>query len=407
MTSTMRHCIPVFIVILTTILACAQNPQESRDILRKAIYKCQSIDHGYYVMTETTKTSQAPDSTKRRVAYSFKKLPSDKLFGFAFAMGWPGSNFNSVIYTGKELVYVYQNTRKGKILAVDKWAGNIEDTKTSFNFYTPISTADNKPLPTLKRLETPYYRYTAGGTAKIKNIACHIVTAHINPDSINTEGLKFSKSDIRFWIADADSMVLQYDMDYRMLMGNDSLFQYQKLSLDTFSLNTPGIPAAVTVEGVPADILMEEFIVENGPELLKAGTPAPSWKLSMLGEDSLALTDLKGNLVLVNFFFKNCYPAMKIMPELQALQDKYGSKGLRVIGINPYDLKNEELISLPGKHGLTFPILTYGKKVAADYHVGSYPTLYIIDRNGKIVSSFVGYNNSSKSQLEKAIQANL
>jgi thiol-disulfide isomerase/thioredoxin len=322
-------------------------------------------------------------------------------------MGWPGANLNTVIYTGKELVYVYPNTRKGKILAVDKWAGNIEDTKTSFNFYTPLSVADHKPLPTLKQLETPYYTFTPGGTAKIKNKPCHIVTVHINPDSINTEGLKFSKSDIRFWISDTDSLLLQYDMDYRMLMGNDSLFQYQKLSLDTFSLNTPGIPAAVTMDGIPADILLEEYIIENGPELLKPGTPAPLWKLSSLSDDSLALADLKGNLVLVNFFFKNCYPAMKVMPELQALKDKYASKGLRVIGINPYDLKNEELISLPGKLGLTFPMATYGKKVAADYHVGSYPTLYLIDRNGKVVTSFVGYNNSLKAQLEKAIQDNL
>ena len=358
-------------------------------------------------MIETTKTSNIPDSTKRRVTYHFKKLPEDKLYGFAWAMSWPGMDLNAIVYTGKEMVYVYPNTRTSRILAVDKWAGNIEDSKSTFNFYTPLCTPDHKPLPTLKQLDTPYYTYELSGTSKIKNEPCHIVTVHINPDSINTEGLLFSKSDLRFWISDKDSLVLQYDMNYSMLMGHDSLHQYQKLSLDTFSLNKPGIVKAVTLDGVPADILMEEYIIENGPALLKKDEAAPLWKLASLTEDSVALNDLKGNLVLVNFFFKNCYPAMKVMPELQSLSEKYAGKGLRVIGINPYDLKNEELMALPDKLGITFPILYYGKKVASEYHVGSYPTMYLIDRNGKIVSSFVGYNDKLKSQLEKTILSNL
>ena len=400
----MRFYFPVFLVILSCTLSCAQEP---KDIIRKAIYKSESIDHGYYQMTETTKTSNSPDSTKRRVSYHFKKLPTDKLYGFAWAMSWPGMDLNTIVYTGNEMVYVYPSTRTSKILAVDKWAGNIEDSKNTFNFFNPVCALDHKPLPTLKQLDTPYYTYELGGTAKIKNKPCQIVTVHINPDSINVEGMTFSKSDLRFWISDKDSLVLQYDMDYKMLMGHDSLHQYQKLSLDTFSLNKPGIVKAVTMDGIPADILMEEFIIENGPALLKKDEPAPQWKLASLSEDSLALNDLKGNLVLVNFFFKNCYPATKAMPELQSLNEKYYSKGLRVIGIDPYDLKNEELLALPGKLGVKFPILYYGKKVAADYHVGSYPTIYLIDRNGKIISSFVGYNNKLKTQLEKLILANL
>jgi len=399
-----RLFITVFVVLMSSTLSCAQDP---KDIIRKAVYKCESIHHGYYQMTETTKVSNSPDSTKRRVNYHFKKLPQDKLYGFAWAMSWPGMDLNTIVYTGTEMVYVYPSTRTSRILAVDKWAGNIEASKSTFNFYNPLSTLDHKPLPTLKQLDTPYYTYEFSGTAKIKNKPCHIVTVHINPDSINSEGLLFSKSDLRFWISDKDSLVLQYDMNYSMLMGRDSLHQYQKLSLDTFSLNKPGEVKALTMDGIPADILMEEYIVENGPPLLKQNETAPLWKLASLSEDSVALNDLRGNLVLVNFFFKNCYPATRVMPELQSLNEKYYAKGLRVIGIDPYDLKNEELLAMPGRLGVKFPILYYGKKVAGDYHVGSYPTMYLIDQHGKIISSFVGYNNKLKSQLEKTILANL
>lgn len=403
----MRFLIALSFVLFTNSLSYGQDPKE---ILLKAIHKCEDIEQGYYQMTETTKTSMGPDSTKRRLGIYFKKLPADKIFGFAFAVGWPGSStdLNIAVYTGKEMVYVYPNNRTAKILATDKWAGNIEDSKNSFNFYSPLSAADHKPLPTLQQLETPYFTYDPVVITKLKKKPCYLVKVHINPDSINTEGMKFTKSDLRFWISEKDSLVLQYDMDYNMIMsGQEKLDQYQKLSLDTFSLNQAGTLKALTMDGIPSDVKMEEYIIENGPELLKKDDVAPSWKLASLTEDSLSLSDLKGNLVLLDFFFKSSYPAMKILPELQSLSENYASKGLRVIGINPYDLKNEELKAIPAKLGLTFPILTYGKKVAGEYHIGSYPTLYLIDRNGKVISTFVGYSSSLKSQLEKAIQGNL
>jgi thiol-disulfide isomerase/thioredoxin len=80
---------------------------------------------------------------------------------------------------------------------------------------------------------------------------------------------------------------------------------------------------------------------------------------------------------------------MKAIPILQSLHEKYHAKGLQVVGINPYDTKEDDLPTFLGKRGVTYPVLLGGKEVAANYHVSGYPTLYLIDQEGQII--FLSY----------------
>jgi hypothetical protein len=98
---------------------------------------------------------------------------------------------------------------------------------------------------------------------------------------------------------------------------------------------------------------------------------------------------------------------MKALPAIQSLNEKYYSKGFRVVGIDPYDIKNDDLVSLLGKCGVTYPVVMGSKKVVADYHLTSFPTLYLLDRNGKVISSFVGNSDQLESQLKEAILPHL
>ena len=98
---------------------------------------------------------------------------------------------------------------------------------------------------------------------------------------------------------------------------------------------------------------------------------------------------------------------MKALPAIQSLNEKYYQKGLRVVGIDPYDLRNEELVALLREKGVTFPVVMGGKKITSDYHLSSFPTFYLIDRNGKIISSFVGNSDQLENQLKEVILSHL
>jgi thioredoxin-related protein len=56
---------------------------------------------------------------------------------------------------------------------------------------------------------------------------------------------------------------------------------------------------------------------------------------------------------------------------------------------------------------VTYTVLLGGKDVANDYQVSSYPTIYIVDKNGKIIFTQVGYGKGIETILEKVILENL
>ncbi len=92
---------------------------------------------------------------------------------------------------------------------------------------------------------------------------------------------------------------------------------------------------------------------------------------------------------------------------MQALHIKFKEKGLKVIGIDPYDKKEDDLATFLSKHGVTYPVLLEGKDAVKDYHVSVYPTMYLIDKNGKIIFTQVGYGKDVKKTLEEIISKNL
>lgn len=100
--------------------------------------------------------------------------------------------------------------------------------------------------------------------------------------------------------------------------------------------------------------------------------------------------DWLGEVVLVDFWGTWCMPCLEAMPELQRLQEKHGDKGLRILGIL-CDNKFDKASTWLRKNGYAWPQLvdrsltdeTYDQhRIAVQYAIGGFPTLWIIDRQG-------------------------
>jgi len=136
--------------------------------------------------------------------------------------------------------------------------------------------------------------------------------------------------------------------------------------------------------------------------------PAPDFMLEDISGQPLSLSDIRGKVVIVDFWATWCGPCVMSIPELVDLQEKYKAKGLVVLGISVDDDKvsKEELLAFKEKMRIVYPILRANNKVFEDYFGRtrgfSIPTLFVIDREGKVRDRFVGFKPGA---VEKSIQS--
>lgn len=120
------------------------------------------------------------------------------------------------------------------------------------------------------------------------------------------------------------------------------------------------------------------------------GHPAPLFTLPTLAGDSVALSDLQGQPVVLNFWASWCGPCRSEMPELQRLHDRLGEAGVVVLGVNQGESPATAAAFLETL-GLSFPVaLDQRTGVSQQYLVNSLPTTFFIDRAGVIRSTFIG-----------------
>jgi len=113
-------------------------------------------------------------------------------------------------------------------------------------------------------------------------------------------------------------------------------------------------------------------------------------------------SNLKGKLVLLDFWIKNCGPCMESFPVLQRLQKMYGGDKFQLVSINAYD-KKEDIAFFYKRESPLYKMLYTGADLAKGWGVGYYPTAILIDKTGKIIYAG-GFDHTV---VENLIKANL
>jgi peroxiredoxin len=114
-------------------------------------------------------------------------------------------------------------------------------------------------------------------------------------------------------------------------------------------------------------------------------------------------SDLRGKVVLVNFWATWCPPCRKEMPDLEGLYQQFGAQGLVILGISDEDASKVEPFIRDRK--ITFPVLLDpGRKVNDVFIVEGIPKSFVYDRNGKLVSQSIDMRTRSQflEMLSKA-----
>jgi len=142
-------------------------------------------------------------------------------------------------------------------------------------------------------------------------------------------------------------------------------------------------------ENFPKDFLRmpeEEYYEKLRNKVAQTtGRIAPDWELPKLKGGSVKLSDLKGNLVLLEFWFPYCGACLQAIPDINDIQQKYGSKGLKVFGIEFQQRGNKGLTNYIKKHNIKYPTLYNGKEVSTAYGATSGPTIILTGKDRKII----------------------
>jgi peroxiredoxin len=138
------------------------------------------------------------------------------------------------------------------------------------------------------------------------------------------------------------------------------------------------------------------------------GNPAPDFSVPRAAgsKGTIALSDLSGKVVVVDFWGTFCEPCKKSFPKLQDLSSRYGGSGLRVVAISEDEAEDKDKIpTFAQTYGAKFAIgWDEDKSVARHYKPETMPSSYIIDRKGVVRFAHVGYHDGEEVALEKELK---
>jgi peroxiredoxin len=163
------------------------------------------------------------------------------------------------------------------------------------------------------------------------------------------------------------------------------------------------------VFGIGVVIFFSLFLLAAGCEkAVEAGPLAPDFSLSDVSGQTVSLEQYRGSVVLLDFWATWCAPCRMTIPLLTKLHEQYKDKGLVILGVSvddPQLIKDTDLLNYKKMSQIDYPLLRFNQKVVQDYFSSeqmAIPTMFVIDRNGRIRDKIVGFQPET---LEKSLAA--
>ncbi|MGA8222151.1 MAG: redoxin domain-containing protein [Candidatus Acidiferrales bacterium] len=127
------------------------------------------------------------------------------------------------------------------------------------------------------------------------------------------------------------------------------------------------------------------------------GSRLPDFSLKDLRGKGLTSADLKGKVVLVDFWATWCQPCKKEMPGYQKLLDAYGNRGLVVIGFKFDTMADtEDPVRFARKMGVHYPLAVASAQLRQAFGgIDGLPTTLLYDRDGMLRQKIVGFEYTS------------
>jgi peroxiredoxin len=136
------------------------------------------------------------------------------------------------------------------------------------------------------------------------------------------------------------------------------------------------------------------------------GAPAPGFELPALSGTAVALGDLRGRVVFVNFWATWCPPCREEAPALERLYRRLRGEGFEVVGVSIDDPSGREAVErFRDEFSLSFPLLVDPDRSAyRAYQATGVPETFVVDRSGRLAERFVGPRDWDEPRYANAVR---
>ena len=146
------------------------------------------------------------------------------------------------------------------------------------------------------------------------------------------------------------------------------------------------------------------FTVSVGVQAASVSGPAPNFTLKSLNGSNVKLSELRGKVVLLNFWASWCGPCREEMPLLNKIHNKYQPLGFTILGVNVEE-QSDAAKNFIAQRPVDFPILLDSKnQVSKMYDVVAMPTTVLIDRDGNMRFLHQGYQSGDEAEYRKMVK---
>lgn len=177
-------------------------------------------------------------------------------------------------------------------------------------------------------------------------------------------------------------------------------------------LSTFGVIGIVVVLGLLA--VIGYALIQRGKGTLTEG-PAPDFTVTMFESDRLAMSgqksslkDLRGQVVVINFWASYCEPCKDEAPMLERVWTDYQARGVVFLGLNINDPLTNALDYL-AEYGITYPNAPdKGNTISDDkFRITGIPETFVINKEGEIIRHFLSQPNERdlRSEIDRALSS--
>lgn len=386
----------ITIVLLALPVTTEAQTTSVMDMLSKINQAVLKLEHSQFTFHDkVTKlvSDGDPSHTEHTTLCFLKKNPEDALMGYQFA-SFREDGYQQ-IYDGSQLFTVYDQTLQ--VTSKQNYSSNIKEQFEGFTGPTYL-TNTNKFLQYFNQPSSAQHIRLLGLDYFLGE-KCYRLANYNSPDSTRT-------SEVYYYVSAHSFLPLRTVTILTSVVGKTR----EKL---IFDYSITDLKEAISKGNQFSREILSDYQLEKNynpykenakHELLPVGSTAPNWKLPLITGNTLELSDLKGKVIIMDFWFKACAPCQKQMLALQGLHEKFNSDDVVIIGINTIDDPQKDRLDLFLKNRLiTMPSVYKGNSIESFYKVYGSPALFIIDRQGVIIYTASGYSSTLIEEVSKVI----
>lgn len=128
---------------------------------------------------------------------------------------------------------------------------------------------------------------------------------------------------------------------------------------------------------------------------------ALNWETTDFQDNTRRLDDFRGQVVLLDFWYRGCGHCIDAIPTIKRLVEKYQDEDVAVLGMNK-DRKDSDALYVIQEFDLEYPTLR-GQDISKQYQVQGWPTFIVLDQSGKIAEIVEGNSEGLYAELDSAI----